>query len=709
VAALDLAIRLNVTGATAARGLLGGVSTGLGGLTSALTAPLRAAGALVSGLGQVGLAVEGVRALASTATGLADVVGLGQASEMENLRAQFLAFTKDGAETDRLLTAFQARADKTPFALREIATAAAQLLPASRQANIGLDSLIDTAQLLAALNPAEGLAGGAFALREALSGDFVSIVERFNLPRQRLNQLKAQGVPAVQAINTVLKEMGVDASLVANLGATLTGRWSTFMDTIDGLRRTLATPLLEGIKEGLIELQGVLDANRGGLTEWARSAGQALGQLAGRVVAGIPFAVDAVRTLVGALSGSWRPAPGVAQFHAMVGQVGLAIAFARDAVATFIGAITGNWAGQASSAINPIHQAIGNIGLFIRTTVLPALADLGVWFAGPGQQLLGAFGGVIGTIVLPALGRLSEWFAKVGLPAIQAWWGWFSVNLLPGLLEFAGIVAGEVLAKVQQLGAWLATDGLKAAQAFGAWFQSDGVPLLQSFQGLAETIGGLLRDVFGPALLIISQNGAAVLREVGPLVTAFSDLLSLLEPLGKALGFVFGAIAAALPGLLRQLTGFITGLTGTVELVTALIGGLATAFAALSRGDAVGALGALQQTWTAIAAAMGKVQEGQQAIQAGQALTAAGQAGFAAQIGLGAPLPGAPTTARLPVQFGPPAPTPEELERQRRRVELAERELTVKERSIALTERWNQVLADGPTDLQIAWANALGT
>lgn len=269
-------------GLQSANGALQAFARGLG-------APLKAANALVSGLGKIGLAGLGIQTLAQSASGLANALGVGLNVELENVQAQLLAFTKDGDKAASILADIRQEAARTPFAFQEMAQATASLLPASQQSGAALMDLVKQAEILAALNPAEGLAGAAFALREALSGDFVSIVERFNLPRQRLNELKEQGVPALEAVRIAMQEMGADASLVSNLAATASGRWSTFMDTIDTLRATLAQPLFDFLSAGLVQVQELIDANLPRLQELARTAGQ---QLAEALQAAAVFLTD---------------------------------------------------------------------------------------------------------------------------------------------------------------------------------------------------------------------------------------------------------------------------------------------------------------------------------------------------------------------------------------------------------------------------------
>jgi hypothetical protein len=181
-------------------------------------------GGVMKGLAGGGLLAVGAGLLGGAAKGLQFN------NSMEQVTAQLNAFTKDGAATADILEMIRDRAAKTPFAFEEMATATAGLLPVAKASGMELEKLVETAEVLAASNPAQGLEGAAFALREAMGGDFQSAIERFNLSRQTINRLKDEGVPSLEIIGQAMAEMGYDTSLVANMAETAEGRMSTFMD-----------------------------------------------------------------------------------------------------------------------------------------------------------------------------------------------------------------------------------------------------------------------------------------------------------------------------------------------------------------------------------------------------------------------------------------------------------------------------------------------
>lgn len=263
----DLAILISAR--DQASSVLAKVGQGLRGLGQAASIPGKAIGGLTDALGKIGLAGLGIQAVTGAAKGLGDALGIGLLNEMEQVSASIQAFTKDEKETARILAMVREEANKTPFAFREMANATAALMPVSKQAKIGLMDLVKQAEILAASNPMQGLEGASFALREAMTGDFTSIIERFNLSRSTLNKLKAEGVPAFKAIQIAMKEMGFDADLVAAKAQTMEGRWSTFNDTIDTLKMRMSQPIFDALKEGLMSLQGFLDANMDSLEGFA--------------------------------------------------------------------------------------------------------------------------------------------------------------------------------------------------------------------------------------------------------------------------------------------------------------------------------------------------------------------------------------------------------------------------------------------------------
>lgn len=229
-------------------------------------------------------AVVGGMAAIGAGMGAAAVDGLRFNSSLENVEARLVAFTKDGEAAREILAEIRAEADATPFAFQAMAEATASLLPSARQAGVGYMELVKLGEILAASNPTQGLSGAAFSLREAVSGDFTSIIERFDLPRQYINQLREEGVPNLEIVRRAMLEMGYDADLVANLAATGTGRLSTLFDTLRGFPQRATAKLYEELVGGLGQFQDLLNENTDTLNAWADQIGDALGRRAASAI-----------------------------------------------------------------------------------------------------------------------------------------------------------------------------------------------------------------------------------------------------------------------------------------------------------------------------------------------------------------------------------------------------------------------------------------
>jgi len=407
-----------------------------------------ALGGVMDGLGKLGLAGMGLNTLAQGARGLGESLGIGLNAEVENVSAQLNAFTKDGAKSAEILEQIRNEAAKTPFQFQEMAKSTASLMSSAKAANEPLMNLVKDSEILAASNPAQGLEGAAFALREAVSGDFTSIIERFNLPRSYINQLKAEGVPALEIVRRSMQEMGLDMDVVSNLSKTASGRWSTLNDTFDTLKQRLSAPLFTMLSSGLEEVQKQLDANQGTLNTWADNAGSALSGVAS--VAG--------KALRGDLRGAFSDMLGAVQEH------GSKIAeqlqsWAREFVA---------W---IQPMIPPFLQELGALArrafAWIQERAPEVLTQLGQW----GQKFIDF---VIDATppMLRELGSLAskflDWitiegptlaskFLKEWLPAAIDWVKEAAIKILPKLGEFIGAVTG-----------WIVSEGLPKLVTFGA-------------------------------------------------------------------------------------------------------------------------------------------------------------------------------------------------------------------------------------------------
>lgn len=201
------------------------------------------------------------QALSAIASGFTDVLGgaISLNASFESSTAVIQAYTGSQEETERIMSMLQERAANSVFSFDEMAQAVQGLIPASRMAFVPVDELMTVAEQLGASNMAEGIDGAAFALREAVSGDFTSVIERFNLPRSAINALKEQGVPALDIIRSVMSDLGIGMDLVSAQANTFNGRSDRLIENLQLMAADAAKPVFDLLSESLedvIELMG---------------------------------------------------------------------------------------------------------------------------------------------------------------------------------------------------------------------------------------------------------------------------------------------------------------------------------------------------------------------------------------------------------------------------------------------------------------------
>jgi hypothetical protein len=542
---------------------------------------------LMSGLGKIGLAGLGVQSLIGGVQELGSAIGMGLASEMEQTRAQFMAFTKDAAKTEDILNQVRDEASKTPFQFKEMANAAAGLTPAAKQAGVAMTDLLKDAEVLAASNPAQGLEGAAFALREAVSGDFTSIIERFNLPRSYINKLKEEGVPALEIVRQSMAEMGYDMSLVSNMSQTAQGRWSTLMDTFDSLKMKISEPIFKMLSDGLGEFQKFLDANMGTFSGWADTIGGDIARAAEEVqfYARAILAAFKGEESFGAIFGDFGEVLDEAWSHVVEfattiqSNIGQTVGFIQQALSGDVGgaltgflsmmldtrqqlmAILGHWANEflewIGPMIPPFLQEVGRIanGLFQwAVSQVPVLAEqmatwaeeFIAWVEPMIPPLMTELGNMISGVLdwLIANGpKLAKTFLTEWVPAALGWVEKTAEDILPKLLDF-----------VKGVGAWIKDTGVPKLIEFAVKMgQAIVEGLWQGVQNLGGWIGQKIgnwidSNITQPAKDLLGiHSPSTVFHEIGEnVVQGMANGIDATKPVLEAsLAGVVGATASA--------------------------------------------------------------------------------------------------------------------------------------------------------------------
>ena len=516
----------------------------------------------------------GIAAIGAAAAGAA-VSGFGFNNTMEQVTAQLNAFTKDGEATAEILEMIRERAARTPFAFEEMASATAGLMPVARASGAALEDLVAQAEILAASNPAQGLEGAAFALREAAGGDFTSIIERFNLSRQTLNRLKEEGVPALEAVTIAMQEMGYDASLVSNMSETLSGRWSTLQDTLQGLAGVAMAPIFDRVSAALGQIGAYLSDGAviaqiealatsigetlGGAFDWLIANGErvlpiltgiATALAAFTIISTVVGWIGGLVTAIGAFSAAATAAGGaVAAIVAFLGgPLTLVIAGIAAAIALLTVAWTQNWGGiqEKTAAVwgflqgvfAALGEALGVVGNFFQTVLLPPIMAVWGFIESNLLPILTLISTFMAVEMAAAIGRLSSIWTDTLYPSLMLIWEFMNNTLVPLFRAVAEVVLAALSATVQNLS--------------DMW----NTVLYPALQRVGDFVGRVLEP--GIVLLQIALSAAADIA--GPYLTPILDALR---------GALHGAGGAA-----REGTSFVDGLRAVLSAMAAIIEGV---------------------------------------------------------------------------------------------------------------------------------------
>ena len=488
-------------------------------------------GNTLGNLGRVagGLALGGIAALGAGVVKFASD-GLSLNNSMEKVTAQLNAFTKDGAKTADIIDTVRERAAKTPFEFDAMAKAAVALFPASKTAAGGLNAILEKAEILAASNPAEGLEGAAFALKEAVSGDFTSIIERFNLPRQFINDLKKEGVPNLEIVQRAMKEMGLDVDLVSNLANTAEGRWSTFKDTIAGVAATATKPIFEAMSTGLAGVNGLLESNAPLLNQVGATIAGVLTQGIAGLSAALPVVIASFQQF-GATVGPLVMAAG-ASFNL----IGMQIAMAMISI---------------QPALDGILQSVSSI--FGSLIPIALAAGMGAWTM---------ISTTIQTVINSAISIIQTW-----LPVVQ--------TVLAGIAAFLATHGAEIQLLVST--AWNAiTTIIQTA--------------ITTVTTIINALAPIVNEIFGAISTFLNAHGSEIL---GFLTGAWNSISSIVSGVSaiikKVVTDVFGAVASFIKNHGDEIQTVLTGAWNLIKTIVGgaleIIKGLVSAALAIVNGD----------------------------------------------------------------------------------------------------------------------------
>lgn len=223
------------------------VSNSMHSMGRAFTSPIRAIGNLSTSLG----GLVGAYAAASGAKKVFEET-IGQAAKYEQSTVMISAMLNDkklGQDYMKLVDKFAV--DSPILDSQGMLGNSKSFLTASKDMK-QLEKMWSLAERMAAIDPYQGLEGAVFALRELFSGDAISIVRRFEMPKKVMNEIKKMDLDdQLRELDKYFNKIGMTQQLIDDMGGTTLGVWAQIKEQANVILRTMGQPALMKVKEFL--------------------------------------------------------------------------------------------------------------------------------------------------------------------------------------------------------------------------------------------------------------------------------------------------------------------------------------------------------------------------------------------------------------------------------------------------------------------------
>jgi hypothetical protein len=141
-----------------------------------------------------------------------------------------------------------------------------------------LEKMWKVTERLAAANPLQGTEGAVFSLNELLSGDTVSMVDRFGLDKQVLAKIKKLSLKdQITEMDRYLERIGFTNELIEKMGNTSLGLWGQVKERSQTILRTMGEPALKAVSKFMNET--LMRLNGDDMTKYAEWGGKVINKM----------------------------------------------------------------------------------------------------------------------------------------------------------------------------------------------------------------------------------------------------------------------------------------------------------------------------------------------------------------------------------------------------------------------------------------------
>lgn len=185
------------------------------------------------------------------------------AAELELQSIQLEALLQDATKAKQLFDEMNRLGAISSFSERDFLEGAKTFLPLTKDLE-EINQLVRLQERLAASNPNEGMSGASFSIREALSGDTVSLAERFNMPKSMLENLKSATSMSgrIKELDKILTSMGFTQEYLNEVNQAAASQWDNLGSNIQMNFAKRAGAALKELKPFLTDINNFLQSER---------------------------------------------------------------------------------------------------------------------------------------------------------------------------------------------------------------------------------------------------------------------------------------------------------------------------------------------------------------------------------------------------------------------------------------------------------------
>ncbi len=229
--------------------------------------------------------------------------------ETETLTVTFTKLLGSVGAANGLIAELKKEAADVGVPFGELAAASQSLVVQTGGVNDEFRSLLKSAELLAAVNPAEGISGAAFSISEFVSSggtDLTSLNERFGITKSLIRGFVSESSGDLAGLSEALKnslgDIGFDEGLLEAQKNTIAGLEKEIGAFGTEFQAVFGEPIAEEWKDSLQDVAKFIRENREEILELANSAGDTIAIMIGYTQVAAGYAAN-VYELVQSITG----------------------------------------------------------------------------------------------------------------------------------------------------------------------------------------------------------------------------------------------------------------------------------------------------------------------------------------------------------------------------------------------------------------------